>query len=129
MKQNEYGKQAKDFLTKLVLNKRVCVETDVEEKDKYDRTLGYVFVRSIDQWGKKSIGKSKLPNRPTDLVLANEELVKNGLAIVYSFPPNTRYLSKLKKAQIFARQSMIGIWKEGNYIKETPGQWRKRTKN
>lgn len=105
IEQNKYGKEAKDFLTKMLLNKKVCVETDVQEKDKYDRTLGYVF---------------------TEPAFINEELVKNGLAIVYSFPPNTKYIQKLKNAQIYARQNMLGVWKESNYILETPTQWRKK---
>ena len=103
--QNIYGMKGKDFLSKLVLNKDVCIETDVTEKDTYGRTLGYVFF---------------------DTSFINEELLKNGYAILSNFPPNTKYLSRLKKAQIYARQNMLGIWSEGAYIKETPSQWRHR---
>jgi len=98
-----YGKTAKDFLTKLVLGKKVCIETDVEKKDIYERTLGYVFL---------------------DKVFVNEELLKNGQAILYNFPPNVKYLQRLKKAQIYARENMLGIWEKENYIKETPYQHR-----
>ena len=101
--QNQYGKIGKDYLTKLVLNKKVCVETDVQENDVYNRTLGYVFFNKT---------------------FINEEVVKNGLALLYDFPPNVKYLSRLKAAQIYARKNMTGIWKEHNYIKETPSQWR-----
>ena len=106
--QNNYGKQAKDFLTKLVLNKNVCVETDVQEKDIYGRTLGYVFL------------KTSVPQN----LLVNGALLKSGYAILYDFPPNVKYISKLKKAQIYARQNMLGAWREQSYIKETPAQWR-----
>lgn len=101
--QNEYGKKGKEFLSKVVLSKSVCVETDVQEKDIYGRTLGYVFL--------------------TDSFI-NEELLKNGLAILYDFPPNVRYIEKLKKAQVYARQNMIGVWENESYIKELPTQWR-----
>jgi len=101
--QNEYGKKGKEFLTKLALNKNVCVETDVQEKDIYGRTLGYVFVKDA---------------------FVNEELLKNGLAILYDFPPNVGYLEKLKKAQVYARQNMLGAWEKESFIKELPAQWR-----
>ena len=107
--ENIYGKKAKDFLSMLLLNKNVCIETDVQKSDIYGRTLGYVFVNDL---------------------LINEELLKNGYAILYDFPPNTKYIYRLKKAQIYARENMLGIWKEHNYIKETPAQWRhKNPKN
>lgn len=98
-----YGKSAKDFLAKLVLNKKVCIETDVEKKDIYGRTLGYVFL---------------------DKVLINEELLKSGQAILYNSKPNVKYLSRLKKAQIHARENMLGIWEKQDYIKETPYEHR-----
>ena len=101
--QYPYGPKGKDFLTMLVLNKKVCVETDVQENDVYNRTLGYVFL---------------------DKALVNEGLVKNGLALLYDFPPNIKYIDKLKKAQIFARQNKLGVWEKHSYIKETPAQWR-----
>lgn len=106
--QKPYGESSKKFLTNLLLNKKVCIELDIEEKDKYDRTLGYVF-----------LGK----------VLVNEEIVKNGHGIINSFPPNTKYIKRLKKAQIYARENKLGIWKEANYIKETPTQWRQKHKS
>lgn len=101
--QNKYGKIGKDFLSMLVLNKNVCIEIDVQNKDIYGRTLGYVFIMDL---------------------LINEELLKNGLAILYDFPPNIKYIDRLKKAQIYARQNMLGVWEKQNFIKETPAQWR-----
>ena len=98
-----YGPRAKDLLTKLVLNKKVCIETDIQENDIYGRTLGYVFLNKT---------------------FINEQVVKNGLALLYDFPPNVKYLSKLKKAQIYARQNMLGVWEKHNFILETPAQWR-----
>lgn len=103
-----YGKIGKDYLTKLVLNKKVCIETDVEGTDVYGRTLGYVFIN-------RHMGVS-----------INEELLRNGLAILYDFPPNIKYIDKLKKAQIYGRQNMLGVWENQDYILETPSQWRKK---
>ena len=101
--QAPYGKIAKDFLAKLVLNKEVCIETDVQGKDIYNRTLGYVFFGNH---------------------FVNEELLKNGLAILYDYPPNVRYISRLKKAQIYGRQNKLGVWEKHSYIIETPSQFR-----
>ncbi len=101
--QPPYGQTAKDFLSMLVLNKNVCVETDIGEKDVYGRILGYVFLMNT---------------------LINEELLKHGQALLYDFPPNVKYISRLKKAQIYARQNMLGIWEKQDYIPETPSQWR-----
>ena len=101
--ENIYGIRGKDFLSMLVLNKNVCIETDVQKNDIYGRTLGYVFVNNL---------------------LINEELLKNGLALLYDFPPNTKYLYRLKKAQIYGRENMLGIWEKQSFILETPSQWR-----
>ncbi|MBI3590620.1 MAG: thermonuclease family protein [Candidatus Melainabacteria bacterium] len=141
-----YGPKAKDFLAMLVLNKNVCVETDVQENDIYGRTLGYVFVNSVNieqdvivgsketlhatspQQSRSNLRKSSGIATPHSVRLAmtfiNEELVKNGFAILYDFPPNIKYLLRLKKAQVFARQNMLGVWEKHDYIIETPAQWR-----
>ena len=102
-----YGPNAQHFLTMLVLNKEVCIETDIQEQDRYGRTLGYVFIRS-------------------KTLLVNEELLKNGQALLYDFPPNIKYIDRLKKAQAYARNNMLGIWEKQDYIVETPAQWRKK---
>ena len=101
--QNIYGMKGKDFLSMLVLNKKVCIETDVQKNDIYGRTLGYVFINNL---------------------FVNEVVVKNGLAILYDFPPNTKYIYRLKKAQSYGRENMLGIWERQNFILETPSQWR-----
>ena len=101
--QNIYGIRGKDFLSMLLLSKNVCIETDVQKNDVYGRILGYVFVHRS---------------------FINEELLKNGYVILYDFPPNIKYISRLKKAQIYARENMLGIWKRQNLILETPAQWR-----
>ncbi len=101
--QNIYGTKGKDFLSMLLLNKSVCIETDVQKNDVYGRTLGYVF---------------------TNKSFINEELLKNGYAILSDFPPNTKYIYRLKKAQMYARENMLGVWEKQSFILETPSQWR-----
>ena len=137
-----YGKLGKDFLTKLLLNKNVCIETDVQENDIYKRTLGYVFLQGViarstesamkqshnDLRNKIALSGLKPSLAMTDVqyIFVNEELLKNGFALLYDFPPNVKYISRLKKAQIYARQNMLGVWENHSYIIETPAQWRKK---
>lgn len=73
----------------LVLNKSVELETDIQLKDRYNRTLAHIFV---------------------DGVHVNEELVKAGWATVLTIPPNVKYVDKLLKAQQGARARSLGIW-------------------
>lgn len=134
--QPPFGNTAKDFLTMLVLNKNICIETDVQEKDIYGRTLGYVFINEPTNLRTKEPTKSdslthrfisspayRLMSSSVQLFV-NKELLKNGEAILYNFPPNIKYIDKLKKAQIYARGNMLGIWEKHDYILETPSQWR-----
>ena len=107
MGQIPHGKESKDFLRDLLLDKTVCIETDVNEKDIYERTLGYVFL---------------------DTAFVNEQILKNGYTVLYNFPPNVKYIDELKKAQAQARENMLGIWEEQDYITETPAQYRKRNR-
>ena len=85
-----------EFLTKLATGKKVeCVYA---EKDKYDRYLGKCFV------GEVSI---------------NEEIVKNGMAVIYNFTESSDKMDELEKQ---AKASKIGIW-QGSF--ELPKDYRK----
>lgn len=85
------GSQASSATSDLVLNKQVRLETDIQLKDKYGRTLAHVFVSGTH---------------------VNEELVKAGLATILTIPPNVKYIDKLLKAQQEAREAKLGIWGE-----------------
>ncbi len=102
-----YGPPGHKLLSMLVLGKNVCIETDVTEKDKYGRTLGYVFLN--DKNNQKFI---------------NEEIVKSGYAILYPSELNVRYKNRLKKALIYGRSNMLGVWSKYDYILESPSEWR-----
>lgn len=53
------------------------MEKDVEEFDKYGRTLAYVWV---------------------DGIMVGEELLRNELAFLMTIPPNTKHEQRLKEA-------------------------------
>jgi len=88
----KYGPEASKLNGKLLSNaKDVEIEFDVYEKeDKYHRALCYVYAD----------GKN-----------VQEELLLAGLAeIKYVKPPDTRYLSKFKKAQNKAKSNKRNLW-------------------
>jgi len=64
---------------------------DAEARDKYDRLLAYVY-------------------RSGDDLFVNLDLVAEGLAISYPFPPNTAHRSEFAAAERAARNSNSGMW-------------------
>ena len=84
------GARARDAAAALLLGKTVRLEYDVERYDRYDRTLAWV----------------RLP----DGTLANERLVRDGWARVYTHPPNVRHVATLRTAQDAARAAGAGLW-------------------
>jgi micrococcal nuclease len=131
--QPPYGDPAYKYLSMLVLNKNVCIETDVDEHDKYGRTLGYVFLRDgvIEKTLKfrttsDFMSSKNLTTKTSKYTLINEEVIKNGYAILYASEPNVRYKERLKKAVVYARTNMLGVWEKKDYILETPSEFRKK---
>lgn len=87
-----YSKEAKEANRTLVEGKRVRLEFDVENRDKYGRLLAYVFV---------------------DTIFVNAELLRLGYAKVYFVPPNVRYRALFIKLETEARSAGRGLWAEG----------------
>lgn len=87
-----YGKEASAFIKKLIGNKKVSIELDVQERDRYGRVLAYSFFE--------------------DGRFVNEEMVKNGYAEVATYPPNVKYEKRLFEAQKYARENRLGMWSD-----------------
>lgn len=64
---------------------------DAEARDKYGRLLAYVY-------------------RAKDNLFVNLELVADGFAVAYSFPPNTAHSIELVEAEQAATAASLGIW-------------------
>ena len=77
---------AKDELERLVLNKRVLLETDKEDKDQYGRLLRWVWLNDT---------------------LVDFELVKDGLAVA-RFYGNSKYQEEIKAAEQEAIANHVG---------------------
>jgi endonuclease YncB( thermonuclease family) len=86
-----YAQEAKSANERLVLDKMVRLEKDVSETDKYQRLLRYVYVGSV---------------------FVNEYLVKEGYALLATYPPDVKYQSLFQKAQDYARENNKGLWNE-----------------
>jgi micrococcal nuclease len=88
-KMEAYGMEAWQANRRLVEGKKVRLERDVSETDKYGRLLRYVYV---------------------DGTFVNAELVRLGLAEARAYPPDTRYQDLLEKLEKEASQASRGIW-------------------
>jgi micrococcal nuclease len=82
--------KAKRVLVDLAQGQRVRLEYDQLRYDRYGRTLAFLFL--LDG---------------TDL---SRELVRQGLAHVYTVPPNGRFREELLAAQREALEARRGIW-------------------
>ncbi|MFH1282324.1 MAG: thermonuclease family protein [bacterium] len=86
----DFALEAKSFNAGLVEGKKVRLEYDVEKRDKYKRLLAYVF---------------------KDNIFVNAELLRQGYAALYTFPPNVKYTEEFVKFQEEARKNSRGFWK------------------
>ena len=90
-KDDPFYQEAKDFNRQLVQGKKIKLEFDVQEKDKYGRLLGYVYAGDT---------------------FVNAELLKVGLAVLYTYPPNVKYVDYFTEIQKEARHEKRGIWSQ-----------------
>lgn len=84
-----FAEEASSQNKALVLGKTVTLITDTSEVDRYDRLLRYVIV---------------------DDVFVNEALVRLGMAVAVSYPPDTACLATFREAQGAAELGLLGMW-------------------
>jgi endonuclease YncB( thermonuclease family) len=89
--QGPFGATATRGLRALIETGTVVVlERDVEERDRYGRTLAYAY----------------LP----DGRMVNEEMARLGLAVVSVYPPNVRHVDRMRAAVRDALAAKRGLW-------------------
>ncbi len=71
------------------IGSRVRLELDVSQRDRYGRTLAYVW---------------------KDTVMVNQEMVRQGWAMQYTVPPDVRYSARFRVAEQQARSAQAGLW-------------------
>lgn len=106
LKQEPWGRLSKRYLKKLISESDwvVSVEFDIEHRDKYGRLLGYI-------WDKKG-------------QLINEKMLENGYAMLYTIPPNVKYVERFIAAQKKAQTRKAGIWSNKG-LRKRPEEWRR----
>ncbi len=104
--QKPWGDKSKEFLQSIISSSgwKVSIEYDVDKRDKYGRLLGYL--------------------RTSDGQLINKKILENGYAMLFTFPPNVKYVNEFTEAQSYARKNKLGIWSDKG-LKERPVDYRK----
>lgn len=89
-KNTEFGEMASAYTKQFLEGKKVRLEKDVSETDKYGRLLRYVYLE--------------------DGTFVNELLVKEGYAKVSTYPPDVKYADVFVEAERYARENNKGLW-------------------
>lgn len=106
MGQIPWGERAKRHLENILFpSGGVFIEYDIERRDKYGRLLAYI--------------------RTTDGRFVNADMLRDGYAVLFTFPPNVKHVKEFASAQRKARVKKLGIWAK-NGLSQLPVAWRKQ---
>lgn len=90
-----FGQEATVYLSWLLsLGGDLYLESDVSNRDRFDRLLRYVW---LDFGG-------------GEVYLVNEVMARSGFAAQSTFPPDVRYEEEIRAAARFAREHGYGLW-------------------
>lgn len=92
-----FGKEASEFLKKLTVGKVVRIEYEGNQRDRYQRVLGYLYLK--------------------DETLINAKIVEDGYGFAYTKFPFSK-LELFRKLEKTARDQDRGLWKEFKEEKE-----------
>jgi micrococcal nuclease len=110
------GKEAAEFTGKWAVGKQVRLEYDVQKKDKYGRTLAYVYVFVCGPvCMSESEGSRDLEfvrNKQGLYLFLNATIVKAGYAQGMTVPPNVKHQELFVKLEKEARERKKGLWGE-----------------
>ncbi|MFZ5652427.1 MAG: thermonuclease family protein [Bacillota bacterium] len=87
-----YGPEASSFTKKMIEGKKVRLEFDVQERDRYGRILAYVYLENG--------------------AFLNARLLEEGLATTMTVPPNVRMAEHFLGLQKKAQKARKGIWEK-----------------
>ena len=96
-----YGKEASDYTKRRLEGKQIYIQKDVSETDKYGRLLRYIWLE---------IPSDEMNEQEIRTKLFNAELVLNGYAEPYPFPPDVKYKDYFEKFALEAQEQGIGLW-------------------
>jgi len=90
-----YGQEAANYLASIIPHKTlIYLDKDVSETDRYDRLL-----RSV--WVEQGEGRYRL---------VQDAMVRDGYAVLDTFPPDVEYVDYLTMAQDSAQAAGRGLW-------------------
>jgi micrococcal nuclease len=96
LSQEPFGTRAREALEAVVaVGDTVLLERDIELMDRYERYLAYVW---------------------RDDVPVNWVMVRNGWAVVLTYPPNVQYVDQFAEAQRAAREEERGLWAVDGFV-------------
>ncbi len=90
------GREAREELSETMpVGTEVIAETDVRVTDQFGRVLAYLF----------------LPGG----AMVNEKMAQSGYATSLVYPPNVKYVNRIRAAVAGARKDKRGLWAEGGF--------------
>lgn len=91
--QTPHGESARRALEAILPpGTEASIELDVQERDRNGRILAYVYTPSGE--------------------MANEYLAARGFAVTLVYPPNVKYVDRIRSAVDAARRNGVGLWNE-----------------
>lgn len=95
-----YGKEASAYTKNRLDGRKIWLEMDVEERDRYGRLLAYIWLEQPADDDESEV-RAKM---------YNAELLLNGYAQVMTIPPNVKYADLFVDLQQEAREDNKGLW-------------------
>jgi micrococcal nuclease len=89
-----YYDEARRYNEELLSQGEISLSYGSERRDRYGRTLAYVFVET----------------EAGSVIFVNEEMVRAGWARALEIPPNVEYAPRLRRMEDVARRQGRGIW-------------------
>ena len=104
-----YAKKSLRYTKQRLLHKEVWLEFDVQKTDRYGRLLAYVWLKAPNDFSEEEIRES----------MFNAQILLDGYAKVYTFPPNVKYTDFFVKFQREAINEQAGFWKDVFFKEDT----------
>lgn len=89
------GRRAREYVVPFLEGKKVRLEYDIQQRDKYGRLLAYVYLE--------------------DGSLLNRLIIENGFATPLTIPPNVKHADEFKMLYKAARKNKLGLWQDASH--------------
>lgn len=94
------GKEASAYTKSRLDGRKIWLELDVEERDRYGRLLAYIWLEQPNGDGEAEVRA----------IMYNAELLLSGYAQVMTIPPNVKYADLFVELQREAWEDNKGLW-------------------